>query len=139
MHAQRAKIAPFPGAACDYHRMGRCLYEERLNPGLDASLRCVALVACEAAFDVFLTQADNFGLSDGRAVAIWETRFARLAEKRPDCGLFVPAPEGGYPGCAHLADDLCLKRLPPCRGVCPNYRKSKQDVAINPNPSDDNA
>jgi hypothetical protein len=139
MHDARAKIAPFPGAACDYHRSGRCLYEERLNPGLDASLRCAALTACEAAFDGFLTQADNFGLSDGRAVAIWETRFAKLAEKRPDCVLFDPAPEGGFPGCVHLAGDVCLKRLPKCPGVCQNYRKTKEGAVINPNPSDDNA
>jgi len=139
MHDVRAKIAPFPGAACDHHRFGRCLYEERLNPGLDASVRCAALTACETAFDGFLTQADNFGLSDGRAVAIWETRFAKLVEKRPDCGHFDPAPEGGYPGCLHLDIDVCLKRLPKCPGVCHNYRKTKGDAAKTPNQSDDNA
>ncbi|MBF0482713.1 MAG: hypothetical protein HQK81_07455 [Desulfovibrionaceae bacterium] len=139
MNAKRAKIAPFPGAACDYHRSGRCLYEERLNPGLDASWRCAALAACEAAFDGFLTQADNFGLSDVRAVAIWKTRFAGLTEKRPDCGRFEPDQEGGYPGCVHLDRDVCLMRLPKCPGVCPNYRPAKREAAINPNQSDGHA
>jgi len=139
MPAARAKIAPFPGATCDFHRSGRCLYEERLNPGLDASLRCVALLACEAAFDGFLAQADNFGLSDGRAFDLWEARFAKLTEKRPDCVHFVPSQEGEYPGCVHLLDDLCRRLLPKCPGVCPHYRRTKEGAAANPNQSDDNA
>jgi hypothetical protein len=127
MTPAKPKIALFPGASCDHYRAGRCLYEERLNPGLDVSLRCVAMLACEAAFDGFLAQADNFDLSDGRTVAIWEQRFEKLAAKNPDCELFAPAPGQDFPRCAHFDGELCLMRLPVCPGVCRNYARTEKN------------
>ncbi len=134
------KIHPLPGVNCASFLQGRCLYEERINPGLHASWRCQVLVRLEEEYDRFLDQAEHFSLDLRTAMNIWENRADALMGVRPPCGEYSPGrldiqelgenerPEDAVLDCAHYWLGLCLPKLPPCSGVCPLFapRKTQQ-------------
>ena len=110
-----------PAAACAYFLQGRCLYPERLNPGLNQAWRCVVWREWEAEFDDFLNRAEAFSLEDEAAGKLWARRQARLLAATRTCPDFVPG--GADPvGCAFGRDLLCLGKLPACAGRCSSYR-----------------
>lgn len=110
-----------PAAACAFFLQGRCLYEERLNPGLHQAWRCVVWREWEDDFDDFLGRAEAFALEDEAAGRLWARRQARLLAAARACPDFVPG--GTDPvGCVRGRDTLCLDRLPACAGRCVNYR-----------------
>ncbi len=117
----KGRVIRFPGAGCAHFENGRCLYEERLNPGLDKALRCVILNRLERAYDDFLRQADIFELGEGEALRIWEDRFSRLVGQQSDCQDYLPGDNENFLGCVFALGDLCLKAFPPCGGQCPRF------------------
>lgn len=117
-----AGLVRLPAFGCRSYYLGRCLYEEQLNPGLDAGLRCSVQARWERVYDEFLSRVENFGLDEGELSRLWRLRFERLAEEPVDCPDFVPALVETLPECRHLFVDICLLRLPQCLGHCPNYR-----------------
>jgi len=114
-------ISTLPGTACRFHVQGRCLYEERLNPGYNRQWRCRVLLRWERAYDTFLTQADNFVMEPETAVGIWENRLRRIMNQGHDCPDFQPGGTDGAIGCRHVHGGLCLAALPPCPGQCPRF------------------
>ena len=117
-----AGVVRLPAFGCRSYHLGRCMYEEQLNPGLDTSLHCAVLTKWEAVYDDFLNRAENFGLDEKELARLWRLRFERLAEEAIDCPDFVPALAETMPECRHLFVDICLLRLPECHGHCKNYR-----------------
>ena len=120
-------VKRLPGTGCRYYNRGRCLYEERLNPGYHEAWRCRVLTAWERAFDDFVDRAEAFDLGQDRAADLWRLRMRRLG---PDgCEAFVPAgqraPVSVVP-CAHAQEDLCLLALPECGGRCRRYEPEPQ-------------
>lgn len=134
-------LSAFPGRGCRFHVAYACLREERMNPGLTVVWRCRELVKLEKAYDGFLDRAEAFSLGEAKALAIWSKMLGELLAKRPDCEDWAPGePEGldepeaqageeGNPddaagalvGCRFAYQELCLKRLPVCEGVCPQF------------------
>jgi hypothetical protein len=98
------------------------MYEEQLNPGLDAGLRCTVLAKWEGVYEDFLNRAELFELDEKELGGLWRKRFERLAEEAIDCPDFTPALAETMPECRHLFVDICLLRLPECHGHCKNYR-----------------
>ncbi|MBG0775864.1 MAG: hypothetical protein H0S85_05445 [Desulfovibrionaceae bacterium] len=141
-----ATVISMPGVHCAHYARGRCLREERSNPGLDESLRCTVLAGWVEALDSFVNQADRFGLDEDTAVAIWQRRLEDLLRRGPQCPNFVCGPYCDWPGapcapgdedadaagaddqtqvafaCAHSLNELCLLSLPRCAGVCAHFR-----------------
>ena len=115
------KIRPLPGTACRFHIRGRCLYEERLNPGWNRAWRCRVLLRWERAYDTFLDQADNFVMEPATAKGIWENRLQRLMRLGHGCPDFEPGGKDEMTGCRHIHADLCLAALPACPGQCRNF------------------
>lgn len=118
----KSKVVPLPPLGCRSYHLGRCLYEEQLNPGLNQGLRCVVQLGWEAAYDDFLGRADSFGLDEAGLLDLWRARFERMATGSIPCPQYAPAPVEALPECRHLFVDICLLRLPPCAGRCVNYR-----------------
>ena len=114
-----------PAAACAHFATGRCLYEERLNPGLHLAWRCVVWREWEADYDAFLHRAEAFSLEDEEAGRLWARRQARLLAAARSCPDFVPGGEGPV-GCTAGRDLLCLGKLPACAGRCANYRTGRE-------------
>lgn len=143
------RVLAFPGGGCLYFRRGRCLREERLNPGLEQGWRCVVLLAWGEAYDDFLDKVEAFSLSDETALAIWRRRQEGLIGPRACCADYRPAPNLGAPeeafpeeavaegeeplvavGCLHGLEDMCLARLPRCDGVCASYKPRRGAPAL---------
>ncbi len=118
-------VRRLPGRDCRFFQRGRCLYEERLNPGYHAGWRCRVLARWEAAYEDFLRQADAFGLEEASASGLWRQRFERLAAGDPQCLQFQPSREGDLPGCVFVLEGLCLLTLPDCAGLCPRFQSSR--------------
>lgn len=118
-----AIVSHLPAAACVFRVQGRCLYPERLNPGLNRAWRCAVWAEWEADFDAFLHRAEAFALEDGQAGRLWARRQARLLAAVRTCPDFVPGGEGPV-GCGRGLDLVCLGRLPACAGRCHNYRRA---------------
>jgi hypothetical protein len=117
-----------PGDGCRYFARGRCLYEERLNPGLRREFFCAVMVFLEDRFDAFVIRADAFGLSSEEASRIWERRWSGRLNGEWDCVDFIPLPEGvEEAGCCNLVDGVCLVRLPSCPGRCRRYAGAEAD------------
>ncbi|MEW5773124.1 MAG: hypothetical protein AB1916_06320 [Thermodesulfobacteriota bacterium] len=119
-----ASFHHMPAAACAFHVQDRCLYPERLNPGLDQSWRCVVWREWEADFDAFLHRAEAFSLDDDAASRLWAKRQARLLAAARTCPDFTPGGEGPV-GCVRDLELLCLGKLPACAGRCVNYRPGR--------------
>lgn len=115
------RLARLPGEGCPHCRAGRCLYEERLNPGLREANRCAVLNRLCRAFDDFVLRADNLGLTDEQAEALWQARFPATLAKEGNCQDYLPDDTTSFPDCVHAAGDLCLLALPLCPGRCPRY------------------
>lgn len=116
-----AIVRHLPAAACAFFGQGRCLYEERLNPGLHTAWRCTVWGEWETDWDAFLRRAEAFSLAEDAAGRLWARRQAQLVAAARTCPDFVPGGEGPV-GCARGRDLLCLGRLPACAGRCVNYR-----------------
>lgn len=117
-----ARICRMPGRECAYHVQDRCVYEERLNPGLNAGYRCLVLSRWEVEYDQFLDQAETFQLDEETAGRIWDGRFQRLAEGPLQCRQFAPGRDDTVISCVNLLDDVCLLRLPSCPGMCRRFK-----------------
>ena len=115
------RVARLPGEGCPHCRAGRCLYEEHLNPGLCLANRCAVLNRLCRAFDDFVLRADNLGLTDEQAEALWQARFPATLAKEGNCQDYLPDDTTSFPDCVHAAGDLCLLALPLCPGRCPRY------------------
>jgi len=120
--ANGADVLRLPAFGCRSYHGGRCLYEEQLNPGYDQRLRCQVLAKWEAVYEDFLNRAEQFNLTEQDLAGLWRARFERLAGEAIDCPDFTPALAETMPECRHLFVDICLLRLPQCRGHCKNYR-----------------
>lgn len=116
-----ADILPMPGALCRHHTLGRCLYEEHLNPGYSLKWRCRVLMRWESAFDDFLVRAELFGVDQDVAPDLWERRFERVARSF-DCDEYILCREAESPACAHVCDGLCRLALPACEGRCRHFQ-----------------
>ena len=113
---------PLPGRGCRFWAAGRCLYEERLNPGLHAGFACTALQALADSFDAFVVRGESLGLSSEEAGRIWERRVDAALNIGLDCANFIPLPdEAGDVPCAHFLDGVCLLRMPVCPGRCRRF------------------
>lgn len=121
------KVSRFPASACRHYESGRCLYEERLNPGLREPWRCRVLTEWERAYDDFLLRAEAFHLEPEKAVELWEARLERLMIQARQCPDFVDGPEGTATGCANELEGLCLVLLPRCEGHCRHYSPAPPD------------
>jgi hypothetical protein len=136
------RMSVLPAKACRFFLRGRCLYEERLNPGWRRDWRCKTLLGLEDAYERFLAQADNFQLEEKTAAGIWERRLVSLLDKGSPCGCFTPAPEpdpeagaadldqeSALVGCLHLLEGLCVLELPECAGACVCFeRRTSRDA-----------
>lgn len=120
--ATRGNLVRFPAVGCQCFHLGRCLYEERLNPGLHKAWRCSVLARWETVYDEFLDRAENFGLSEAELGLLWSRRFERLAEESLPCPDVRPGDGESMPECLHLLEDICLLRLPECAGPCEHFR-----------------
>lgn len=114
-------VLRLPGVNCLHYRLGRCLYEETLNPGYDQALRCQVLTRLQEAYDQFITQADAFGLAENTAAAIWAKRCQSFQAQETGCQDHKPNDTKDFPGCDHAAGDVCLLALPVCTGQCANF------------------
>lgn len=116
-----AKLKRFPAAACEYFVRGRCIVEERANPGYHARWRCLLLSHLEVEYDKLLAQADNFSLEKGATVRIWGGRMRSLVPEKI-CPDYEP---GGadVTGCLACIGGVCLNRLPACPGVCRKFKR----------------
>ncbi|GAB7080349.1 hypothetical protein [Megalodesulfovibrio paquesii] len=138
------RLLHFPGQGCHYYWNGRCLLEERRNPGLEQAWRCRVLLAWGEAYDHFLDQAEVFALADETAMGIWRQRMKKLGHPRLWCGEYVLAPDGddlpdlppgispedvATVGCLHQLEDMCLKELPACAGVCAHFEPRRDHDA----------
>jgi len=121
--ATRGNLVRFPAVGCRHFHQGRCLYEERLNPGFHTAWRCSVLTRWESVYDEFLDRAENFGLSETELGVLWHRRFERLAEEAVPCPDAHPSDGETMPECRHLLEDLCLLRLPECAGPCERFRQ----------------
>lgn len=121
------RLLRLPAADCRHHAMGRCLYEEALNPGYHTAYRCVALLELHGLYDSFLVQADAFGLSENRAAGIWRKRFLEHCRQDTGCQDHEPGGMNAFPDCAHCLGDVCALRLPPCDGRCRHYSPQPRD------------
>lgn len=130
----RSKISAFPGRNCVFWDSGRCMREERLNPGLNQDFRCSVLKQWESAFDALIDRVDAFGLDDEQASHIWERRLEAMVRRGAHCRDFelnssdVDSEEAPAIACVHVHGDLCLLALPRCNGVCAYYISRRDTV-----------
>ena len=122
-----SRLLLLPARDCAHFLSGRCLYEERLNPGYHQSYRCVALLKMQDVFDSFLARAEAFGLNELAASGLWEKQMDRVRAADCGCQEYEPGDTNAFPGCIHGMEDVCLRRLPGCKGRCPEYKPNKQD------------
>lgn len=115
-----ARIRRLPGTDCRYHVQGRCLYQERLNPGYNQAWRCRVVQGWEASYDDFLLRAEAFRLEAATAAGLWESQVERMVRRGPRCPDYDPGGEG-VTGCTHALDELCLLAVPACRGRCRHF------------------
>jgi hypothetical protein len=121
-------IKRMPADDCRHHCRGRCLYEERLNPGYQRNWRCGVMMQWEAAFDDFLHRAEAFSVGPEQVGKLWKTRFERLVGHKPDCPKFQADASGVPPFCRHHHDALCLLGLERCEGRCRRFAPMKEDA-----------
>ena len=115
-----ARLRRLPGNECRHFAGGRCLFEEQRNPGYNREWHCRVLLQWEASYDDFLLRADAFRLDVAAAAGLWERRVERLVARAPECEDFCQG-GGAATGCANAVAELCLLRLPECRGRCAHF------------------
>ena len=118
-----ARINRMPACDCRYHQGGRCLFEERLNPGYHQRWRCGVLKGWEEAYDDFLDRAEAFSLEPDTASRLWEERLRRLIERAGTCPEYAPGGPDNGTGCVYEFEALCLRLMPPCEGMCRRYER----------------
>lgn len=133
-------ITPMPGINCVHHLQGRCLLEERRNPGLNSEWQCQVLGEWENAYDQFLNQAENFQLDLETATRIWAGRLGSMLRKPTPCQHYQRGPESGNAGksdqdedvlgCVHGWAGLCLLVMPLCNGICRHYEHRQLDFGV---------
>lgn len=116
-----------PGQGCRHYLLGRCYYQEFLNPGYERIYRCRVLVRLQAVYDAFLTQADSFNLEDAAAAAIWRKRFLELCREDTGCQDHKPDDTESFPGCSLCLGDVCVLRLPGCPGRCAEFTPASKE------------
>ncbi|MEF2144449.1 MAG: hypothetical protein V3573_03305 [Desulfovibrionaceae bacterium] len=121
------KVRRMPGGSCRFFAAGRCLYDERLNPGYDESLQCRYFLLWEKEFDEFLDRAENFALGQGQAAELWERRFERLGKGETACKDYCYREDGGEQRCLNGYKHFCLLALPKCTGRCRHYESLRED------------
>lgn len=116
------KLDRLPGDDCYHFFAGRCLYEERLNPGYRQSYRCQVLARWETAYDDFLTRAEAMGIEQEQVPDLWERQFQRMVRDTFHCQTHVYNHDHRPPACGHELDGLCILGLPKCEGRCRHYQ-----------------
>jgi len=122
-------VTPMPGTRCVHFTQGRCLLEERRNPGLHVRWQCAVIAQWESAYDSFLNQAEAFQLEIGLATRIWASRLGGMLQQPSPCEAYEPCAQepGEEPedddvlACAHAWAGLCLLRMPCCEGICRHF------------------
>ncbi len=123
-------VLHIPGDGCRFRVAGRCLYEERINPGLCREFACTVLSVLEGHFDEFVTRGEILGLSSGQAGRIWEERMAKALNIGWDCANFASLlDEAGEVVCRHFVEGICLLRMPPCLGRCRHFELPDETVS----------
>ena len=127
------KLTIMPGVSCEFYVRGCCLRQERLNPGYHRVWRCEYIKRLEEEYDSFVSQADAFNLTQTLAARIWSARLQGLMSGQPICRSFKskdpatdlagPSGEEEYLDCVYYYQELCLTALPPCDGVCQEFKK----------------
>lgn len=130
----RKNITRMPGINCVHHMQGRCLLEERRNPGLHDEWQCQVLGEWEKAYDQFLNQAENFQLDLETATRIWAGRLGSMLRQPTPCECYQRGPDSlregqdeDVLGCIHGWAGLCLLAMPRCAGVCGKYEHRQLD------------
>ena len=121
-----AKVTKMPGRMCRFYQNGRCLYEEKLNPGYIREWRCRVLKDLEGEYDKLLLQADNFHLDEQAFRDLWEQRIEEHLKSTVVCRKMVPRDDEGFPFCAALFEEVCLFEQPECEGVCSRFKPRKE-------------
>lgn len=116
-------ITYLPADRCVYNISGRCLAGLGENSARHAKWRCRIVNLWERAFDDYLLQVDQFDIDPDTAARIWTRRLEKIVD-RPRCPSFTPGGDETV-GCALAFEDLCLKKIPPCKGRCRRYREEK--------------
>jgi len=111
-----------PGDECKHFALGRCFYEEWLNPGYTKSWRCQVLARWETAFDEFMVRAENFGVEQEAVPGLWENQFQRMARDVFHCQRYIFDPNGTAPACRHQKAGVCIMSLPKCAGRCRHFK-----------------
>lgn len=124
------EIIRLPGQECLYHTGGRCLYEEKLNPGYADQWRCRVLTRWESAFDDFLARAESFGVEQAAVPDLWERQFERLARQAFACESYVYCHGAEAPACVHAMDGVCRLSLPVCEGRCRHFEAQTESEDI---------
>ena len=122
-------VLRLPGDGCRFLVAGRCLYEERVNPGLCRDFACTVLATLEGHFDEFVTRGEILGLSSEQAGRIWEERMSKALNIGWDCANFISLrDDAGEVLCGHFVEGICLVRMPHCPGRCRHYEHVDQTV-----------
>ena len=111
-----------------YYRGGRCVYEEKLNPGYHDDWRCAVLVRWEQEYDTVIRQAEAFNMEGAMAANLWERKATTLMYKgSAECSSRVSDYSGDMPGCVNFYSGNCLLTMPECGGRCTLYRTLPKD------------
>lgn len=122
-----------PGTHCVHYLQGRCLFEERRNPGLHRQWQCAVLKEWEEAYDTFLNQAENFQLDMDLATRIWAGRLGGMLQQPGSCHAYErrleedPGEQDDVLGCVHSWAGLCLLTMPRCQGMCSCFEHRQLD------------
>lgn len=130
-------VISLPARTCRFFKRGYCFYEESLNPGRDASYRCVRIVRLLEDWDIFMERAENFGLSLATAARIWNNRRHFALTSLSLC----PEMEAGDAveedalgdeeqllNCLYLHHGACILTMPECSGRCERFRLAGMGV-----------
>lgn len=115
------RVSKLPGRECLYYRNGCCLREEYRNPMLNRDWRCLVLKQWEKAHDDFIDRAERFQLDEEDAGKLWERIFLPMQKDYSRCRMYTPGVSDEAIDCTSFLGGLCLKLLPPCKGVCRNF------------------
>lgn len=118
-----AEVKRLPARDCRYFQGGRCLYEERRNPGYHQEWRCGVLCEWETAYDDFLDRAEAFSLAPADASRMWGERLKKLVARAAACPDYIHGGADSGTGCAYEFEALCLRLVPPCEGMCRRYER----------------
>jgi len=122
------KLERLPAGECYHYIVGRCLYEERLNPGYRKSYRCQVLNRWESAYDDFLVRAEAMGVEQESVPGLWDIQFRRMARDAFHCRTHMFNNDFNPPACSHELDGLCVLGLPKCSGRCRHYQRAPEPV-----------